>query len=358
MSAVLKSILGLVVGLTLSLLVAGLAGESPLQILKILWTSGTASSDDWALSLFYATSLMFTGLSVAVSFRAGLFNIGAEGQLSMGAVLTSLVGLTVMSSNAAPAVVAFPIAVLSAFLGGALWGGIAGALRAYRGSHEVVVTIMLNFIGAGLLSYFVVGKFQSASSQNPETELLPTLYTSLPWDPIHLALPNSPLNLSFVVAILLCLFFQFFFAKTRWGFQWRAMGWNARVAEHQNIPVRRMMVIAMVVAGGIAGLVAMNDILGSAGKLRLGFSPEYGFMGIAVALLARNQPWAVIPSALLFGILHKGAADLDLETELINRDFAKVIQAIIILSVIACEVLPFGKLKKVFSKVGRSPSAI
>lgn len=350
MNAVLKSAAGLVLGLAISLAVAAFAGESPLAILKILWTSGTASPDDIALSLFYATSLMFTGLSVAISFRVGLFNIGGEGQLNMGALATSLVGLVVFAGGEFPAVIAYPVAIMAAFCGGALWGGIAGWLRAYRGSHEVVVTIMLNFIAVGLLSYFVVEKFQSTTSQNPETDLLPAFYTSMAWDPIQRLLPSSPLNISFVCALALCCFFQWFFSRTRIGFEWRAMGWNSRVSENQGIPVKRWIVVAMAVAGGIAGLVAMNDILGSSGKLRFGFSPEYGFMGIAVALLARNQPLAVIPSAILFGLLHKGAADLDMETELINRDFAKVIQAIIILSVIGCELLPLGRMKRIFNK--------
>ncbi|MBX3018215.1 MAG: ABC transporter permease [Bdellovibrionaceae bacterium] len=350
MNALLKSATGLVLGLALSLSVAAVAGESPATILRILWTSGTASPEDIALSLFYATSLMFTGLAVAISFRVGLFNIGGEGQLNMGALATSLLGLTVFTTGDFPSAIAYPVAVMAAFCGGALWGGLAGWLRAYRGSHEVVVTIMLNFIAVGLLSFFVVEKFQSSSSQNPETDLLPAFYSSMAWDPIQRWLPSSPLNISFLVALALCFFFQWFFAKTRIGFEWRAMGWNARVSEHQGLPVKRWIVVAMAVAGGIAGLVAMNDILGSSGKLRYGFSPEYGFMGIAVALLARNQPLAVIPSALLFGLLHKGAADLDMETELINRDFAKVIQAIIILSVIGCELLPLGRLKSVFNR--------
>lgn len=354
--SILKSLIGLMVGLALSLTVVAFAGESPWHVLRVLWISGTASIDDFALSLFYATSLMFTGLSVAVSFRAGLFNIGAEGQLNMGALTASWLGLAFFANVPAPAGVAYVCTVVAAFCGGAAWGAIAGALRAFRGSHEVVVTIMLNFIGAGLLSYFVVEKFQSTTSQNPETDLLPAHALSTSWDPIQAWAPGVPLNVSLVVAILLCVFFHWFFKSTRWGFHWRALGWNPRVALHQGLPVKSLMIAVMTVAGGLAGLVAMNDILGSAGKLRFGFSPEYGFMGIAVALLARNQPLAVIPSAVLFGLLHKGAADLDMETQFINRDFAKVIQAIIILAVIGCDLLPMGRVSSVFRKLGRNVS--
>lgn len=350
MMAVLRSCLGLLLGLLISLCIAALAGESPLHVLKVLWTSGTASPEDIALSLFYASSLMFTGLAVALSFRAGLFNIGGEGQLAMGALVPCLVALNFTSLANIPAPLAFLLTVLLAALGGGVWGGIAGVLKAWRGSHEVVVTIMLNFIAAGIISYFVVGPFQSRSSQSPETEILPANFVWTSWDPVHNWVPESPLNLSLLLGIFLCLFFHWFLRSTRWGFQWRAMGLNPRVAAQQNIPVSRFTIAVMTIAGAMAGLVVLNDVFGSAGKLRLGFSPEYGVMGIAVALVARSQPLAIIPSALLFGLLHKGAADLDLETELINRDFAKVIQAIIILSVIASEALPLRFLSKILRR--------
>lgn len=344
---VAKSVLGLLIGFVISLTLAKWAGENPFHVFKVLWQSGTGSADDLALTLFYSTSLMFTGLAVALSFRAGLFNIGGEGQLTWGALLPTLVALTWFQGHPDTSpVLAFFVSLLFSLLGGAFWGAIAGWLKAWRGAHEVVVTIMLNFIAAGIFSYLVVGPFQSNESQNPETATLPNSFLWTNWDPIHALAPNSPLNLSLLMALGLCLFFQWFLAATRFGFQWRVLGQRPRVADNQGIPVRRTTILVLAVSGAIAGLVGLNDVCGSAGKLRLGFSPEYGFMGIAVAMLARSQPLAVIPSAILFGLLQKGAADLDLETQVINRDFAKVIQAIVILSVIAAEYIPFERLKQ------------
>lgn len=353
----MRSLFGLIIGLVVSLSLVAFAGEAPFQVLRILVSSGLGSWEDFALSLFYTTSLMFTGLAVALSFRGGLFNIGAEGQLSFAALFSCLVSLSlipVLPLNALGIFLGFTLPIFLCFFAGAFWGGIAGVLKAYRGSHEVVVTIMLNFVAAGLLSYFVVGPFQNPDSQNPETSPLPGALHWTEWDPFRRILPDSPLNLSFLIALFLCLFFYWVFRKRVLGFEWRVLGAQPNVARNQGIRVRRMSILILAISGGIAGLVALNDIYGSAGKLRLGFSPEYGFIGIAVALLARNHPLGVIPAAFLFGLLHKGAADLDLETELINRDFAKIIQAIIVLSVIACSALPIPRWLRFWKKEGPS----
>lgn len=336
MSAFRKSLIGLGIGLILSLALAFFAGENPLRVLGILGKSSFGSWDDFALTLFYATSLMLTGLSVALSFRAGMFNIGAEGQLYIGAIGSTVLAIELAQSGLVQnPLIAFILATTFAFAFGAFWGAIPGFLKAYRGSHEVIVTMMMNFVAAGIVSYAVVGPYKNLESQSPETLLVPEAMHFPTWDPIHKLFPNSPLNLTFVIAILLCVGFWFMFARTKLGFEWRAFGLNPSVADLNGISKTKYVLLSMTVAGGVAGLVALNEIFGSAGKLRLGFSADYGFIGIAVALLARNHPLAIIPSALLFGALQKGAGDLDLETERINRDFAKVIQAVIVLSVIA-----------------------
>lgn len=339
MKEVLKNLGGLAVGLALSLLLAFAAGENPFHVLKVLVTSSFGSFDDLALTLFYSTSLMFTGLSVALSFRAGLFNIGAEGQLLMGSLAGTAAALASPHLGNSPALsFAFALAVSS--LAGALWGLIPGWLKAARGSHEVIVTMMMNFVAAGLVSYAVVGPLKNLDSQSPETGMVPGSFQFNTWDPVHVLFPNSPLNLSLMVAILVCILSWYFLNHTKWGFAWRVVGLNPQAADYNAISRRRFTMLAMTLSGAVAGLVALNEIFGSAGKLRLGFSPDYGFIGIAVALLARNQPLAIIPSALLFGALQKGAGDLDLETEKINRDFAKIIQAVILLSVIASATFP------------------
>lgn len=348
MKAFRKSLLGLAIGLFLSLMLAFLAGENPLRVLKILIASSFGSADDFALTLFYSTSLILTGLSVALSFRAGLFNIGAEGQLYIGSLGSTVLAIELMQSGIVhQPVLAFLAATIFAFSFGALWGSVPAFLKAYRGSHEVIVTMMMNFVAAGIVSYAIVGPYKNSNSQSPESLLVPSAMHFPVWDPIHKLLPNSPINLTFLLAVLLCFVFWFIFERTRTGFEWRAFGLNPSAADLNGISKTKYILLSMSLSGGVAGLVALNEIFGSAGKLRLGFSADYGFIGIAVALLARNHPLAIIPSALLFGALQKGASDLDLETERINRDFAKVIQAVIVLSVIAASSLSARRIQEI-----------
>ncbi|PWU15220.1 MAG: ABC transporter permease [Bdellovibrio sp.] len=347
--SLINSLWGLLLGLILSLGLCVWAGENPWHIFRLLVTSSFGSIDDFALSAFYASSLMFTGLAVALSFRAGLFNIGAEGQLLAGSIASTVVALAT-SVGAAPEVTpwslaAFLLSFATAALAGGFWGLVPALLKAYRGGHEVIVTMMMNFIAAGIVSYVVVGPFHSHISQSPETTSVPAVFQFSSWDPIHHLAPQSPLNISILVAIGLCLLCEWMFRKTQMGFEWRAIGLNPSAAEWNAISRTRYILVPMTASGAVAGLVALNEIFGSAGNFRLGFSADYGFVGIAVALLARNNPIAIIPSALLFGALQKGAADLDLETQLIGRDFARVIQAVVVLSVIACSALPRLKVR-------------
>ncbi len=328
--SILKSFFGFVVGLSLALTLTALAGENPLHVLVVLMRSSFGSSYDFGLVLFYTTSLVFTGLAVCLPFQAGLFNIGAEGQLTMGALTMAAVGILW------PAL-AFPWAPLLAVLAGVfvagLWGFIPGWLRASRGSHEVIVTMMFNFIAAGASSYFIVGALKSTDSQNPETASIGAGYLLKNIDPIHGLSPDSPFNSAFLIAILMSFITWLLLNKTVWGYELKAVGLSPEAASTAGINAKKYRILSMILAGGFAGLVGLNEILGSAGKFRLGFSPDYGFMGIAVALLARNNPLGIIFSAFLFGALQKGATDLDLETATITRDFAKILQAIIILSV-------------------------
>ncbi len=352
MKAFRKSLYGLAIGLALSLMLAFLAGENPWRVLQIFASSSFGSVDDFALTLFYSTSLILTGLSVALGFRAGLFNIGAEGQLYFGSVGATVIAIELAQSQVVQSPLgAFLVAIGSSFLCGALWGFIPAFLKSYRGSHEVIVTMMMNFVAAGIVSYVVVGPYQNPSSQSPESQPVSLNLHFVNWDPIHRIFPNSPLNLTFVLAVALCFVFWFVFARTRLGFEWRAIGLNPSVADLNGISGKRYILLSMSLAGGVAGLVALNEVFGSAGKLRLGFSPDYGFIGIAVALLARNHPLAIIPSAILFGALQKGAGDLDLETEKINRDFAKVIQAVIVLSVIGASSISQHKLQETWARL-------
>lgn len=324
----LRPFLAVLVGLSLGLLVTKLAGENPWEVFVILMRSAFGSPYDIGMTLFYATPLIFTGLSVAFAFHAGMFNIGGEGQLAIGALTAAAFGIYFPNL---PPVIAPICGGLAAALGGALWGFIPGWLRAKRGSHEVINTIMLNFIAAGITSWVTLYLLKNPESQNPETAAVAPQYL-IP----HLSIfEDAPANAALFIAFAIAGLFWFFLWRTVLGYEVRAVGQNENAARAAGIHAVKIRILAMTVAGALAGLVGMAEVLGHASRFKIGFSPGYGFIGIAVALLGRNKPIGVVASALLFGALHKGTSDLDLETENVTRDISQILQAMVILCVSA-----------------------
>lgn len=342
---VLSAVIALVIGLAFGLLVAKFAGESPLHVLQVLVKSAFGTRYDLGVTLFYATPLIFCGLSVAIAFHAGLFNIGAEGQLTLGALAAAVFGALVPHL---PLFVAPLCATIVAMMVGGFWAWIAGWLRAHRGSHEVINTIMLNFIAFALASYVTTNLIQNSKNQNPETADMGDAYFVRAYDPVAKFFGDAPAGSAFLLAILMALVLWFVLWKTSFGFQIRATGENEVAAKFAGIPVAKIRRRAMWMAGALAGMVAYGEVCGNAARFRLGFSADYGFIGIAVALLAQNNPIGIIFTGILFAALHKGAADLDIETEHITHDLSVVIQALVILSVSLASLLPlwWEKLKK------------
>ena len=324
----LQPVLSVAVGLGLGVSVTWLAGESPWRVLKILFVAAFGTRFDFGMTLFYSTPLVLTGLSVAIPFQAGLFNIGAEGQLALGALAAAAVGVLLPH-------VPFPLApLLAAFVAfgaGALWGALPGYLRAKRGSHEVITTIMLNFIAAGIASWVTLYLLPNPASQNPETAPVGAGYLI----PKLASFQDAPVSWGLLVAPIVALAIWFLFNKTVTGFEIRAVGQSEDAARAGGVSTARVQILSMALAGGVAGLVAVPEVLTNAGKFRMGFSPDYGFMGIAVALLARGKPLGILGAALLFGALHKGAGALDMETDKVTRDLSQILQALVILSVAA-----------------------
>jgi simple sugar transport system permease protein len=232
-----------------------------------------------------------------------------------------------------PPVIAPLFALSAAILVGGFWGWLPGWLRTRRGSHEVINTIMLNFVAAALCSWLVTAHFQNHEVQSPETPPLPAAYFFRHWDPFVGWFDDAPVSLAFVFAVLVAVATWVFLFRTAAGYEHRACGENEDAARTAGINVARRRQLAMALAGAFAGCVALGEVLGGVGKMRLGFSPEFGFIGIAVALLARSHPLAILVTAFLFGALHKGAADLDIETEYVTRDLSLVIQAFVIFCV-------------------------
>ena len=340
---VLQPVLAVALGLALGLGVTWLAGENPWRVFMILVKGAFGSGYDLGLTLFYATPLIFTGLSVAIAFHAGLFNIGAEGQLTMGALAAAAVG-ALWPGIYWP--IAPVLAALAALLAGTLWGAIPGWLRARRGSHEVINTIMLNFVAAGLASYVTLYLLKNPETQNPATRPVGAGYL------IHkfAMFGGAPVSLALPLALVVALLVWMLLWRTVLGFEIRAVGQSESAARAAGIDTGRIRIIAMCLAGGLAGLVGVGEVLGNAAKFRVGFSPEYGFIGIAVALLGRNQPAGVVAAALLFGALHKGAAALDLETERVTQELSLVLQALILLSVAADGLWSWRKRRAVMTE--------
>ncbi|PIS11676.1 MAG: ABC transporter permease [Bdellovibrio sp. CG10_big_fil_rev_8_21_14_0_10_47_8] len=339
----MRSLIGLFVGLAISLSIVAFAGENPFSVFMILIRSAFGSPYDLGLALFYTTSLIFTGLSVSLAFQAGLFNIGAEGQLTVAALAAAATGVLLPE---VPSPWAPLLATTLGISAGALWGFIPGWLKSRRGSHEVIVTMMMNFIAAALASYVVLDLIKNPESQNPESKILGPGYLLKDYDFVQKFFVDSPANLSLILALALSVLIYFFLYKTIWGYELRASGQNEVASEMAGISSKRWKTLAMTIAGALAGFVCVNEILGSSGRYKIGFSPEYGFVGIAVALLARSHPLGVIASAFLFGALQKGASDLDIETATITKDFARIIQAILIFSVAGATLIDFSWIRQ------------
>ena len=327
--AFVKSLLGAGLGLGFGLLVCQFAGESPWKVLRILYQSSFGTGYDFGMTLFYTAPLVLTGLAVAIPFRAGLFNIGAEGQLTLGALAAAWAG--VIGAGIGSPFLAVGFATLAAFVAGGLWGLIAGWLKSSRGSHEVITTIMLNFIAAGITSYFTLYTIKDPGSAQAETIPLPEVFHLKPFAIFN----GAPMGGLIFALIGLVIALHYLLWNSSWGYELKSLGENESAAETYGISRTRAWVSSMFVAGGVAGLVGVIEVLGNSHRFKIGFSADYGFVGIAVALVARGNILGILPSAFLFGILQKGSASLDLETEKVTRDLSYLIQGLIILGVSA-----------------------
>jgi general nucleoside transport system permease protein len=308
-------------------------GDNPIEAYRLLFGSALSWPVGIGYTLFYATPLIFTGLAVMVAFRCGLLNIGAEGQLYVAAFATAWVGITF--ANLSPWLL-IPMCFIAAIVGGGVWGAIPGILKARFGSHEVINTIMLNFLAVALVSYFI--QYHYKAPGDPIMQSVPIgqganiarLGKFIPGMPQWI-----PLNLSFVLALLCCGLVYVFLWRTKWGYELRSTGTNPSAAEYGGISVRKQIVVAMTIAGSLAGMVAINEVLGHRYRYYDGFSDNYGYTGIAVALLGRNHPVGVIISALLFAVLQRGGIPVDAFTEHVTKDIVQVLQGTIILFVAA-----------------------
>lgn len=324
-----------------------LIGDNPFQTFALLIGNSFGSLNDIGYTLFIATPLIFTGLAVAVAFRCGLLNIGAEGQLYVAAFATAWVGIklggtvvNVFGENvdyswaSLPAIILVPLCILTAIVVGGIWGAIPGILKAKFGSHEVINTIMLNFIGIALVSYFTQYYYKQAGDPIMQTvpigeaAHIPRISQFIPGMPEFV-----PLSVAFLIAILMCVVVYIFLWKTKWGYELRAVGQNPSAAEYGGISPQKQIIIAMTISGALAGMVAIGEVMGYRYRYYDGFSDGWGFWGIAVALLGRNHPFGIVIAALFFAVLKRGDIFVDGFTRYVSKDLVEVLLAIIILFV-------------------------
>ncbi len=345
----LVPLISLLIAFAISALVILAIGEDPVNAMTVMVTGALGSTYGWGYTLYYATNFMFTGLAVSVAFHASLFNIGGEGQATLGGLGVALVCLFVPWPHWSLALAA---AILASAMFGAIWAAIPAWLQAKRGSHIVITTIMFNFIAAALLNYLLVnvlrpkGSMDPATARFPEATNLPALSEMLGAVGIPFA-KSTPANISLLIAMICCVLVWGLLWHTRLGYQLRAFGKSEKAAVYAGINPVRITVLAMVISGGLAGMMAINTVQGEANRLLLNSVEGAGFIGIAVALMGRSHPLGVFLAAILFGFLYQGGAELALWTS-IPRELITVIQALVILFTGALEYMVRKPVENMF----------
>ncbi|HAB39467.1 MAG: ABC transporter permease [Loktanella sp.] len=329
---VLIPLISLLLAAILSALVILAIGESPMNALKIMVDGALGSTYGWGYTLYYATNFIFTGLAVSIAFHARMFNIGGEGQAMIGGLGVALVCMYVPWPHWSLALLGGTVA---AALFGAAWAAIPAFLQAKRGSHIVITTIMFNFIAAALLNYLLIGalkpqgSMEPATGKFPEATHLPNLHDVLGFFGIEFS-KAAPANITFFVAILACVAVWALIWRTKLGYEIRAFGHSESAAKYAGISPTKIIMVSMLISGGLAGMMAINNVQGEAERLVLNAVEGAGFIGIAVALMGRSHPFGVFLAAILFGFLYQGGAELALWTK-IPREMIVVIQALVIL---------------------------
>lgn len=298
-------------------------GQSPLEVYAVLFEEALGRSSGLSQVCFKATTLIFTGLAASFAFRAGLFNIGAEGQLYLGAFSAAMMGLVLPEST--PGIIAVLLVSLAAVAGGAAAATIPAVLKATRGTHEVINTMMMNFILISVVNW-LLGYFRE-SPEVVRTRAVPESWR------LSLFVRGFDGNTSLFVGIILAAAALYLISRTRLGYELRAVGQNPSAAEYGGIAVGRTMMGALIASGAIAGLGGINFVLGSPGYFEQHFAPFQGFLGIAVALLARNHPLGVIPAAFLFAVLAEGSQSIQ---SFVPKELGNILQSIVVVFVVVC----------------------
>ena len=324
-----EALLPPVVALLIAVLVGDLLilsfGQSPAAVFRLLLEGTWGNAYGFGQVLYKATTLTFTGLSVALALRAGLFNIGAESQLAAGGFAAALIGLVLPAGL--PALLVLPLYLLAAAVAGGVVGGIPGALKAKFGAHEVITTIMLNFIVLALLNYLISGTNLKVHDTLHTAEIRSGALKRLA--DLAPAFHGSAANLVLLIGLLVVAASWWFLFRTRAGFELRAVGLQPHAAEYAGVHVGRVWWTSMALAGMVAGIGGLNYVLGYKRYYEEGFSAGAGFLGIAVALVGRNHPVGIVIAAILFATLSQGGLAVN---ALVPKQMVDVLQAVVIIS--------------------------
>ena len=341
------------VSLLLAFLISGLVilaiGQDPWEALKVMVEGSVMNASGWGYTLYYTTSFIFTGLAVCVAFHAGMFNIGGEGQALLGGLGVAAACLFVPWPHWSLALIG---ATLSGAAFGAFWAAIPAWLQAKRGSHIVITTIMFNYIAASFLQYMLVsvlkpvGKADPASDNFPPATHLPSL-SDIPGLNLFFT-RDVPANVTLFIALGMAVLIWALLWHTRYGYQVRAFGKSEPAARYAGINPTFIIVTVMIISGALAGMMAINNVMGEAERLLGNSASGAGFIGIAVALMGRNHPLGVVLAALLFGFLFQGGAELGLWTK-IPIEMRTVVQGLVILFTGALNVMVQMMLVRIFA---------
>ncbi len=314
-------LMALLVGAALILI----SGSNPFTAYGALFVGAFGSLNGWAETLVKASPLLLTSLGVAVAFRCNLFNVGAEGQIYIGALCASLVGLS--GINITP-FLAIPLVLLAGAAGGAIWGAIPGFLKARFGLDEIINTIMFNYLATLFVSFLVRNTLKDPTGYIPHSALF-AADTNLP-----IIIPGTRLHAGLIIALLAVFGVYIFLWKTRIGFEMRMVGLNARSALASGIHIQFLIVLAMAISGGLSGIGGMVEVTGVHHRLIEQISPGYGFTAIAISLLGANHPFGILAAAILFAGLDVGASSMQARVG-VPMYVVEVIQGLVILFVVA-----------------------
>jgi simple sugar transport system permease protein len=322
--ALLLQVAAVLLALLIGAVILILSGANPITAYLALIDGSFGSMTAFARTLEKATPLLFSGLAVAFAFRAGLFNIGAQGQLLFGALVSAILGFAL---TGLPAFIHAPLALLGGAMAGALFGAIPGALKAYAGANEVIVTIMLNYIAINITDYLSDGPFKDTTPGNivartPEildTARIPTI---------------AEIPVGFIIAILVAVIAWWLLWHTTIGFEIRTVGLNPHAARYAGIKVAWILILALVLSGLLAGMGGAIETQGVVGRYQPGFNVGLGFDGITIALLGKNHPFGAIPAAILVGAMKAGASQMQFSAG-VAKEITDVIQALILFFVAA-----------------------